>query len=135
MTSGSSTIGLAIVPGAPQACGDRVWARFAERYQPSDIVNQWARLVAHELGHNMRLQHTTGGIMNPSILSGPFTTNAWRNDPSYGILARYFGGVPILDQPDEPNLPVPPTGKPFDYTRAVVSYDGQVFELKPKVMS
>jgi len=133
--AGGGTIGLAELPGSPQSCANRRWGRFNELYQPGDLINMQARLIAHELGHIMRLQHTTGGIMNPSILSGPFTMQAWRGDPSFGILVRYFGGESIVDQPDEPNLPVPPVIKPFDYTRAVMAYDGQLFELKPKVMT
>lgn len=111
-----STIGLAIVPGQPMGCSGRIWAKFTPTYQPRDLVNQWARLVAHELGHNMRLQHTNGGIMNPSIVSGPFTTTAWRNDPSFGVLKRYFGGEPVDDpnapepEPPKPQPPVPPQG-------------------------
>lgn len=83
-------IGLAIVPSRPN-CSSRIWARFEPKYRPGDTLNQWARLYAHELGHNMGLGHSRGGIMNPSITSGPFTKTAWRNDPSYRTLKRYFG--------------------------------------------
>lgn len=133
--NGSSTIGLAIVPGQPQSCSSRIWARFKESYRPGDVVNQWARLVAHELGHNMRLQHTTGGIMNPSILSGVFTTQAWRGDPSYGILARYFGGLPVeITDPDTPPI-TPPVSGGFDPSKATLVVDGKVYDIKPRVMS
>jgi hypothetical protein len=89
-TSLRGPIGLAIVPSRP-TCSSRIWARFDPKYRPRDILNQWARLYAHELGHNMGLSHTRGGIMNPSITSGVFTKTAWRNDPSYAKLNRYFG--------------------------------------------
>lgn len=123
-----STIGLAILPGAAMRCGDRIWAKFSPTYQPADVVNQWARLVAHELGHNMRLQHTRGGIMNPSITSGPFTQTAWRGDPSFGVLQRYFGGEPVdLDNtPDTPDLPdipdddIPDGPLPEEYVRGTI---------------
>jgi hypothetical protein len=107
-----STIGLAIVPGAPMECSQRIWAKFTPTYQPGDVVNQWSRLVAHELGHNMRLQHTRGGIMNPSITSGPFVKTAWRNDPSYGVLKRYFGGEPVDLDGDAPEPEPPPKNDP-----------------------
>lgn len=129
---GSSTIGLAILPGSPQGCRSRGWGRLRETYNPNDLANQTARLTAHELGHILRLQHTTGGIMNPSILSGPFTKRAWRGDPSYGILARYFGGVPIDISNPEP--PQPPGGE-FDHIKATLVVNGQVYDLKPRSMS
>jgi hypothetical protein len=91
---GRGWIGLAIVPRSPQ-CRDRIWAKFDNRYQPRDMVNQWARLLAHEFCHNMGLSHTRGGIMNPSIVSGPFTPTAWRGDPSEPALTRFFGGQPV----------------------------------------
>lgn len=91
---GGGWIGLAIVPNSPK-CRDRIWAKFDNRYSPGDMLNQWARLLCHEFGHNMSLGHSRGGIMNPSITSGPFTATAWRGDPSEKLLARYFGGVPV----------------------------------------
>ena len=118
---GSGWIGLAIVPRSPR-CGERIWARFDNRYQPRDLLNQWARLLAHEFGHNMGMSHSRGGIMNPSIVSGPFTPTAWRGDPSESLLRRFFGGVPIpLDgpKPDEPkpDEPKPPiTDEQFVFT-------------------
>lgn len=107
---GSGWIGLAIVPNSPR-CGDRIWAKFDNRYQPSQLLDQWARLLAHEFGHNMGMSHSRGGVMNPSITSGKFTPTAWRGDPSESILRRYFGGVPVdigggpVDPP-----PPPPSG-------------------------
>lgn len=108
-TRGRGWIGLAIVPNNP-GCGDRIWAKFDNRYRPRDLLNQWARLLAHEYGHNMGMRHSRGGIMNPSITSGPFTATAWRGDPSQSILERYFGGEPVDldDQPDEPDDPDTP---------------------------
>lgn len=91
---GGSTIGLAIVPNSPR-CGDSIWSRFDPGYKPNDVFNQWARLLAHEWGHNMGMSHSRGGIMNPSIVSGAFSATAWRGDPSESILRRYFGGVPV----------------------------------------
>lgn len=110
-----STIGLAIVPGSAPACNYRIWARFEPSYRPNDLVNQWARLLAHEFGHNMRLQHSRGGIMNPSIIGGEFKPKAWRGDPSESILTTYFGGVPVgggTTPPPPPPPPVPPPPPP-----------------------
>ena len=49
--------------------------------------------------------------MNPSIVSGEFTPTAWRTDPAFPLLKRFFGGEPIeLDEPD-PEPDPPPTGR------------------------
>ena len=105
---GAGWIGLAIVPRSPR-CGERIWAKFDNNYRPSQLLDQWARLLAHEFGHNMGMSHSRGGIMNPSITSGPFTPTAWRGDPSEPILKRYFGGIPVnIGGPTEPDPP--PTG-------------------------
>jgi hypothetical protein len=99
---GAGWIGLAIVPRSPR-CGERIWAKFDNRYRPGQLLDQWARLLAHEFGHNMGMSHSRGGIMNPSITSGKFTPSAWRGDPSESILRRYFGGVPVnIESPDDP---------------------------------
>jgi hypothetical protein len=102
-----STIGLAIVPNGP-GCRSAIWCRYDVGYNPRDTFNQWARLIAHEIGHNMSLRHTRGGVMNPSILRGEFTSTAWRGDPSERILSRYFGGEPIGGPAPPPPPPVPP---------------------------
>lgn len=106
-TRGSGWIGLAIV-GNNQQCGTRIWAKFDNRYQPSDLINQWARLLAHEFGHNMGMGHSQGGVMNPSLIGGKFDKDEWRGDPSEPILKRWFGGVPINLNPAPPTPPVPP---------------------------
>lgn len=102
---GRGWIGLAIV-GQNQTCSSRIWAKYDTRYQPRALTDQWARLLAHEFGHNMGLRHHRGGIMNPSITSGPFTETAWRGDPAESILRRWFGGEPVPPK-DEPNPPEP----------------------------
>lgn len=91
---GRGWIGLAVVPRNPR-CGDRIWAKFDTVYSPRDLLNQWARLLAHEFGHNMGMSHFRGGIMNPSIVGGVFRPTAWRGDPAEAILRRWFGGVPV----------------------------------------
>lgn len=107
---GAGWIGLAIVPRSPR-CGDRIWAKFDNRYRPAQLLDQWARLLAHEFGHNMGMSHSRGGIMNPSITSGPYTPTAWRGDPSESILRRWFGGQPV--DLGGPVPPVPPTEPPI----------------------
>lgn len=95
---GAGWIGLAIVPQGPR-CSDRIWAKFDTQYKPAALLDQWARLLCHEVGHNMGMGHTQGGIMNPSITSGPFTPTAWRGDPSFPKLQRFFGGEPVNPAP------------------------------------
>ena len=108
-TRGRGWIGLAIVPNGPR-CSDKIWAKFDNSYNPRDLVNQIARLLAHELCHNMGLSHSRGGIMNPSIVSGVFSENAWRGDPSESSLVRFFGGelVRLVDL----DPPIPPDPDP-----------------------
>lgn len=118
-----SWIGLAIVPNSP-SCKDRIWAKFDTSYGSSfsrqKTVDQISRLMAHEFCHNMGLSHTRGGIMNPSITSGPFRPDAWRGDPSEPALVRFFGGEPVdfgIGEPEpepEPPRPQPPKG-PNEY--------------------
>lgn len=99
---GAGWIGLAIVPNNPR-CSDRIWAKFDILYGQSfgieELISQIARLLAHEFGHNMGMGHSQGGIMNPSIIRGVFTTTAWRGDPSFNRLKSYFGGEPINPPP------------------------------------
>ncbi len=99
-------IGLALV-GSRQSCGSNIWCRYSTRYHPVNILEQWAGLVAHELGHNASLWHTRGGIMNPSINKGRLPLS-WDGDPSESILKRFYGGEPIKPEPP-PTPPVPPT--------------------------
>lgn len=138
---GAGWIGLAIVPSR-MSCGLRIWAKFDNRYSPSALFDQWARLLAHEFGHNMGMSHFRGGIMNPSIVSGPFTPTAWRGDPAFGSLRRFFGGEPVDlggDKPDpDPPKPDPDDPKPkrFYLSGSVTAHlDGQSlgeFILTPK---
>lgn len=93
-TTSRTWIGLAIVPSSPR-CSDRIWAKFAISYKPADLVNQWARLLAHEIGHNWGRGHSNGGIMNPSIIGGVFRPDAWRHDVLFDWMKARFGGNPI----------------------------------------
>jgi hypothetical protein len=96
-----STIGLAIV-GRGQSCGTSIWAKFDPGYQPANVVREWTSLVKHELGHNMGLSHSQGGVMNPSIIAG--LPVSWRGDPSEPILNRWFGGQPVPTDPQGPEM-------------------------------
>ncbi len=87
-------IGLAIV-GQGESCSSEIWCKFLATYNPDDTVGYWTELVMHELGHNASLQHSRGGIMNPSIMRG--LPASWIGDPSESILKRLYGGVPIPD--------------------------------------
>lgn len=95
-------IGLAIV-GREQSCTSQIWCRFLSTYRPSNILGSWTELIMHELGHNAGLQHTRGGIMNPSIITGLKPT--WRGDPSESILKRYYGGKAVDGGPEPPQPP------------------------------
>lgn len=107
---GLGWLGLAAVPSR-FSCALRVWAKFDNRYRPSALIDQWARLLAHELGHNMGMSHFRGGIMNSTLTSGKFTERAWRGDPAESRLRTYFGATPIIIGPK----PGPGPGTPFDW--------------------
>jgi hypothetical protein len=112
---GPGWLGLASVPSR-FSCALRVWAKFDNRYRPSALVDQWARLIAHELGHNMGMSHFRGGIMNASLTSGVFSLRAWRGDPAESRLRTYFGGTPII----LPG-PGPGPGPSFDWGAAKIA--------------
>jgi hypothetical protein len=108
---GRGWIGLAIV-GRNHTCGTRMWAKFDTRYGSSfardRLVNQWAFLLAHELGHNCGLSHTRGGIMNPSLINGTFHADQWRrSDPAFSSHKRWYGGEPVASNPPEWSIPQP----------------------------
>ena len=109
VSSSSGWIGLAIV-GQNEGCGDKIWCRYLSTYRggssPASIAQQWTTLIKHELGHNCGLDHSNGGVMNPSIVSG--LPSEWStSDPSTSKLKKKFGGVAVpTDSPPTP--PVPP---------------------------
>lgn len=124
-----STIGLAEFNNG--SCRDQVFCRLDTNY-----AGYMRSLLAHEMGHNCNLQHTRGGIMNPSVTPdiSPFRWS--EDDPSYKTLVRFFGGTPItpvpVPTPDPVPTPVPPTGywtlkPPIKLTDA----DGKEFNLIP----
>ncbi len=124
-----STIGLAEYNN--QSCGDGVFNKMDPGYYPDN--DQIRQLWEHELGHNMNLPHTSGGIMNPSI------TDGWvgfvGSDPSVPRLKRFFGGEPVDPEiPDRPD----PDGKVKLTGVTTVVIDGEsvgefIFTPKPEV--
>lgn len=95
-----STIGMAEFNN--RSCSDSVFCHLDTGYSPNEFTE--AELLCHEMGHNMNLQHTNGGIMHPS-LSNKSAFNGWvESDPSYKTLVKFFGGEPI------DNLPNPTPG-------------------------
>lgn len=118
-----STIGLAEFPSG--SCRDEVFCYFDPGYLPSDPA-YLLNLLQHELGHNNGLQHTSGGVMAPSInRSNP----DWRQDSSWNTLKRYYGGKgsPAIlgDQPD----PVPPPPPSNDFN-GVFMFEGKILKIK-----
>ena len=105
-------IGYAQVPNDPD-CPTRVWARVNPGYNPSNYMDTWPALIVHELfGHNSGQNHTSGGIMNPSIQNKPWA--GWEaNDPGTPRQLAWFGG-PVTPVPPipEPPTPVPPGSPP-----------------------
>jgi hypothetical protein len=101
------TIGFAYFP-QPDTCNQTVQCRIDNTYN-TDVV-MLAGLFVHEYkGHSDGLQHTRGGIMNPSILR--HERLSWIGDPHESTKRRYFGGEPI----DVTPTPVPPPEPPSDH--------------------
>ena len=96
-----SVIGYSYFP-TPDTCNQTVQCRIDNSFNASLPV--MAELLTHEYkGHSDGLQHTRGGIMNPSI-GNPSTRSSWIGDISQNIKFRYFGGVPIPN----PTIPARP---------------------------
>lgn len=99
-----SVIGYAYFPD-PNECRQTVQARIDNTFNASLPV--LAELLTHEFkGHSDGLEHTRGGIMNPSI-GNPSSRASWIGDPAQSNKFRYFGGVAIPGGPG-PEPPVPP---------------------------
>lgn len=112
VSSAPGWIGLAIL-GYNESCSSKIWNKYDASYRggQSDaaIIQQWTTLVKHELGHNCGRNHTTGGVMNPSIVNG-LPTEWSAGDPSTAWLKEQFGGAPVPIPGGDP--PVPPTPQP-----------------------
>ena len=114
---GGSVIGFCYFP-EPDTCDQVITCRIDNSFDVSPITT--ANLLEHEYkGHGDGLQHTNGGIMNPSIITyNPLT---WKGDKHESTKRRYFGGEPIppLTPPVPPTPPAHPSvtgslfGEPF----------------------
>lgn len=108
-------IGLAQLTNGP--CNDELFCQIHPNYASAGLV-QMSALFCHEVGHNVGLGHSNGGIMSPSIVQ----LRTWRgwveSDPSYRILTQrsWYGGDP-LDTP----TPDPPESSGI---KLVVSHGG-----------
>lgn len=104
-------IGLAIVAWGGILCTDTIWGMFDLKFNPPNTVNEWTTLIKHEIGHMMGLEHSSGGVMNPSIVYG--LPVSWKGDPSWSTLARWYGGIPVTPPatpgPSPPTTPTPPS--------------------------
>lgn len=89
-------IGMNYFPSS-NSCGKIPNGSMDSTYNPSDWKLH-ANLGTHESeGHGFGFNHTRGGIMNPSIvLVWPLS---WKNDPSWSVAERYYGGKPIPGTP------------------------------------
>ena len=117
-----NVIGYCYFP-KPNTCNQIVQCRIDNSFNPNVIT--FANLLEHEYkGHGDGLEHTNGGIMNPSIITiDPMT---WKGDKSESIKRRYFGGVPI---PPGPTNPPPDPTDPVDHNGIVV-IDGKLYKSK-----
>lgn len=89
-------IGFAYFPD-PNNCSQTVTARIDNSFDARPTV--LAELLTHEYkGHSDGLEHSRGGIMNPSIGS-PTVRATWKGDPHEKTKTRYFGGFAIPSGP------------------------------------
>lgn len=95
-----NVIGYAYFP-TPNTCNQVVKCRIDNSYNANVIT--LANLFVHEYkGHSDGLDHTRGGIMNPSIII--IDPLSWKKDPHESTKRRFFGGVAI---PTDPTIPTP----------------------------
>lgn len=101
---GAGWIGLAIVPRGPK-CGQQIWAKYDINYGSTfgiaKLINQLARLMGHEFGHNMGLGHMARGVMAPTLTNEEFSDTVWLSDLAFPTLKRWFGGVSVA-----PKIPI-----------------------------
>lgn len=94
----------------PNTCQQVVTGRLDNSYNPGVVT--FANLCVHEYkGHGDGLQHTNGGIMNPSIVT--INPLSWKGDKHESTKRRYFGGVAVPPASPPPTDPptTPPGGK------------------------
>jgi hypothetical protein len=109
-----STIGYNYFP-TPGTCNQTVTGKIDTGFSASTIVE--AGLWVHEhQGHGCGLNHTRGGIMNPSI--NTINPLSWRGDPAESTIKRYWGGesVPLDDVTPPPSTHPAIIGKLFAET-------------------
>lgn len=126
-----SVIGYAYFP-EPNQCRQTVKARIDNTFSASKVV--LAELLTHEYkGHSDGLEHTRGGIMNPSIGS-PVVRPSWVNDPSYATKRKYFGGAALPPpSPVPPPVPGPvPSPTPEIVVNGELEIGGRKFIVVPK---
>lgn len=117
-----STIGMAEFNSQSCNVNDWVFCKLDPNY--TDLMFE---LFAHELGHNNNLNHTRGGMMNPSII--PVNPKSWNpNDPSYSTLVRYYGGEPIGPTPTVVTVSL--INPPVNITN--IEVDFKLYELRTK---
>lgn len=119
-----STIGIAQFNN--RSCSNSVFCDLDTGY-----TGLMFELLCHEMGHNCNLEHTRGGIMNPSVLD--IEPHTWsKSDPSYSQLVRFFDGVPIPGPgpgpvPDPGPLPEPEPEPPPAPRRPFIEWLRRIF--------
>lgn len=115
-------IGFAYFPD-PNTCNQTVTARIDNSFDARLPV--LAELLTHEYkGHSDGLEHTRGGIMNPSIGS-PSQRASWKGDPHERTKTRYFGGVAIPATPTPIPIPTPGPGDPWHGAEILIRRAGE----------
>lgn len=141
--NGSSTIGLAVVPGGPLSCGTIFWLRINHVWRPTDVIDDlvtyYLRTIVHEFLHNLGLGHNSNpaSVLYPSVQFLPFDARSLLADPILPLYKQWYPGTPIVigKPPVDPPPITPPTPIGFDSDKAVFIYGGKQYLLKERVTS
>ena len=108
-------------------CNQTLSGWITKRWNPSSIILHSTLWCHEQLGHGIGLEHTRGGILNPSIL--PIDPLTWDGDPHESRMRDWYGGVTIpVDDGDSPTVPIPkpPKDSPTGFTYV----DGQLYNVR-----
>ena len=126
----SGWIGLAILT-LGLGCSDSIWQRYLNTYSGGSSqaaqITQNTTLWKHETGHNTGLEHSNGGVMNPSIVNN--LPIEWTpSDPSTSTLKARYGGAPYVPPGGNPTPTPTPTPTPGTIEERLAALERQQFE-------
>ena len=119
-------IGWNYFPNVSLGCRQTIPGRLDNDYQADRYMK--AVLEAHETGHGVTLQHTRGGLMNPTILR--LASLSFKGDTHERTVRNLFGGKPINVTPGDPDTPAPPSPLAPQLRDIYVDSGGKTYRYK-----